>query len=561
MILYNERHNLNTGYGREIAVCLFIAIITLFLYGRVITYDFVNFDDNLYVTGNKNVQSGITLKSIIWAFSFNEVAYWHPLSLISHMIDCRIFGLNAGMHHLINLFLHIASSILLFFILKQATGALWRSAIVASLFAIHPINVESVAWIAERKNVLSTLFWMLTMFAYIFYAKRPAVYRYLTVMFLFVLGLLSKPMLVTLPFVLLLFDYWPLERIKPGSEKGIPLKIILEKVPLIILSLISVVVSSFSLKYASVFVSQESVPFNLRIANAFVSYLKYIAKIVWPQNLAVYYPFPSAVPLWHIIGSVIFILAVSAFALSTAKKRGYIFTGWFWYAGTLLPVTGIMQGGLWPAMADRWAYIPVAGFLILLIWGLHELFVERLKIKKLLIYLTGIACLSVMIPVTYLQIGYWKNSYTLFKHALEVTGGNSLAHNNMGSYLLRRGSYLLRQGGLKEAKRHFLEALMINPHYEEALNNIGIISYSEGKYYEAIDYYLKALKVNPDYPEAHNNLGVAMIAIGRTDDAVFHFKKALIINPEYGGAFGNLQKALKLKTGSDKNENNMKKEE
>jgi hypothetical protein len=554
MMLKDGKHNLFTGNGRDIAVCFFIAVITLSVYGRVVTYDFVNFDDNLYVTANRNVQSGITLKNIIWAFSFNEVAYWHPLSLISHMIDCRLFGLNPGMHHLINLFLHIASSILLFIILKQATGALWRSAIVASLFAIHPINVESVAWIAERKNVLSTLFWMLTMFAYIFYAKRPAIYRYLTVMFFFVLGLLSKPMLVTLPFVLLLFDFWPLERIKPGSEKGILSKIILEKVPLIILSLISVVISSFSLKYARLFVSQESVPFDLRIANAFVSYLRYIAKTVWPQNLAVYYPFPSAVPLWHIIGSVIFILAVSAFVLLSAKKRGYIFTGWFWYAGTLLPITGIVQGGLWPAMADRWAYIPVAGFLILLIWGLHELFVERLKIKKLLIYLTGIACLSIMVPAAYLQVGYWKNSYTLFKHALEVTEGNFLAHNNMGSYLLR-------QGRLKEAERHFLEALVINPHYEEALNNIGIISYSEGKYNQAIDYYLKALKVNPDYPEAHNNLGVAMISIGRTDDAVSHFKKALIINPEGRGAFGNLKKALKLKTGSDKKGNNMKKEE
>ena len=544
---------MNTGYFRYIAVCLFIAVITLSVYGRLVTYDFVNFDDNLYVTANKNVQSGISLKSIIWAFSFNEVAYWHPLSLISHMIDCRIFGLNAGMHHLINLFLHIASSILLFFVLKQATGALWRSAIVALLFAIHPINVESVAWIADRKNVLSTFFWMLTMFAYIFYAKRPAIYRYLTVMFFFVLGLLSKPMLVTLPFVLLLFDYWPLERIKSGSEKGVLLKIILEKVPLIMLSLISVVVSSFSLKYARIFVSQESVPFDLRIANASVSYLKYIAKIILPQNLAVNYPFPSAIPLWHVIGSVIFLLAVSAFALLAAKKRGYIFTGWFWYAGTLLPVIGIVQGGLWPAMADRWAYIPVAGFLIMLIWGLHELFIERFKIRKMLIYLTGMTCLSIIVSVAYLQVGYWKNSYTLYKHALEVTGGSDLVHNNMGSYLLRQGKF-------NEAKHHFLEALVINQRYEEALNNIGIISYNEGKYYEAIDYYLKALKVNPDFPDAHNNLGVAMISIGRMDDAISHFKKALIINPEYEGAFGNLKKALKLKTGSDKNENNIKKD-
>ncbi|MDP3283854.1 MAG: tetratricopeptide repeat protein, partial [Desulfobacterales bacterium] len=530
-------------------------------YGRVVTYDFINFDDNLYVTANQNVQSGITSKSIIWAFSFNEVAYWHPLPLISHMIDCRLFGLNPGKHHLVNLIFHILNSILLFIILKQATGALWRSAIVALLFAIHPINVESVAWIAERKNVLSTFFWMLTMVAYVFYTKRPAVYRYLMVMFFFVLGLLSKPMLVTLPFVLLLFDYWPLERITLGSEKGVVSKIILEKVPLIILSLISVFISSFSLKYARLFVSQESVPFDLRIANAFVSYLKYIAKTVWPQNLAIYYPFPSVIPLWHIIGSVIFILAVSAFALSAAKKKGYIFTGWFWYAGTLLPVIGIVQGGLWPAMADRWAYIPVAGFLIMLIWGLHELFVERFKIRKLLLYSTGMACLSIMVSVAYLQVGYWKNSYTLYKHALEVTGGSDLVHNNMGSYLLRQGSYLLKQGRLNEAKHHFSEALVINPRYEEALNNIGIIFYSEGKYHEAIDYYLKALKVNPEFTDAHNNLGVAMISIGKTDDAIYHFKKALIINPEYGGAFENLKKALKLKTGSDKNENNMKKAE
>ena len=561
MILKDGKHNLFTVNGRDLAICFFIAVITLSIYGRVVTYDFVNFDDNIYVTSNKNVQSGITLKSIIWAFSFNEVAYWHPLSLISHIIDCSLFGLNPGKHHLINLIIHILNSILLFFILKQTTGALWRSAIVASLFAIHPINVESVAWIAERKNVVSTLFWMLTMVSYILYVERPAVYRYLTVIFFFILGLLSKPMLVTLPFVLLLFDYWPLQRIKPGAEKGINKKIILEKVPLLIFSLISVVISSLSLSYARIFVSQEYVPFDLRIANAFVSYFKYIAKTVWPQNLAVYYPFPSAITLWHIICSVIFILAVSAYVLSSAKKRGYLFTGWFWYVRTLLPVSGIVQGGLWPAMADRWAYVPATGLFILLIWGLHELLIERLKINKLLIYVTGIAFLSIIIPVTYLQVGYWENSYTLYKHALEVTGGNSLVHDNMGSYLLREGDYILKQGRLNEAKRLFLEALVINPYYEEALNNIGIIYYRERKYNEAIDYYLKALKVNPEFSGAHNNLGVAMISIGRMDDAVSHFKKALIINSENKGAFENLEKALKIKTGSGKKGKDMKKEE
>lgn len=559
MIQKNGKYELFNGNGREIAICLFIVVIILFIYGRVVTYDYINFDDNFYVTANKNVQSGITLKNVRWAFSFNELGYWQPLSLISHMIDCRLFGLNPGKHHLINLIFHILNSIFLFIILKQATGAMWRSAMVALLFAIHPINVESVAWIAERKNVLSTFFWMLTMYAYILYVQKQDLHRYLAVTLSFILGLLSKPMLVTIPFILLLFDYWPLGRIKPGLEKGILLKIILEKVPLLILSVVSVIISSLSIRYDRFLVSQKSVHFLLRIENAFVSYLKYIAKMVWPQNLAVYYPFPLNVSLWHSIVSALLILIVSALALLIAKKKGYVFTGWFWYAGTLVPVSGIIQGGLWPAMADRWAYVPSIGFLILLVWGLHELFVERIKINKLFIYLACAAYLSFLIPAAYVQAGYWKNSYTLYKHALKVTGGNDLVHNNMGSYLLREGGYLLKHGRLKEAKNLFLEALEINPHYEEALSNLGIICYSEGKYNEAINYYQKALKVNPDFYDAHNNLGVAMILAGKTDDAIFHFKKAISIKPQNKGASDNLLKAMKLKTISERKNNITKK--
>lgn len=535
----NQKHT-PLHKNHEIVVCLLIVLITFFVYSQLITYDFINFDDPLYVSSNTNVSSGISIKNILWAFDFNEVTYWHPLTLISHMVDCQIFGLNAGMHHLVNLLIHIANSLLLFFVLKQATGELWRSAFVALIFAIHPVNVESVAWIAERKNVLSTFFWMLTMYAYIFYTKRPGMFKYLLVVLFFILGLLSKPMIVTLPFVLLLFDYWPLGRIEPDNLKYSILRVVPEKIPLIILSLFSVIISSLSLKYSQIFVSQKSIPLDLRIENAIVSYAKYIIKLFWPSDLALIYPFPNAIPSMHVFISLLFMLLITIFSIIFTKKRKYFFTGWFWYIGTLLPVTGIVQGGLWPEMADRWAYIPSIGVFVIIVWGIYSLLDEQFKLKKIYLFLSGALCLSVLMLITYIQVGYWKNSYTIFDRTLKVTQNNFLAHNNMGSYLLRKGK-------IKEAKKHFSDAILINPYFEEALNNTGIVYFTEGNYFEAIDYYRKALKLNPDKSETLNNIGVAMIYSGNIDEAIKYFTRALETNHEYKGAYDNLKKALKLK--------------
>ncbi|MBC2695325.1 MAG: hypothetical protein HF982_08645, partial [Desulfobacteraceae bacterium] len=345
----------NIGY--DVLICLFLVIATLAVYWQINYHEFINFDDSLYILQNKQVQKGLTSESISWAFSFTDIAYWHPLTWLSHMLDCQIYGLIPGMHHRTNLILHIVNSILLFFVFQKMTGALWRSAFVATLFALHPLNVESVAWVAERKNVLSTFFWMLTMLAYVHYTTRPGLYRYLLTLLFLMLGLMAKPMLVTLPFVLLLLDYWPLERLRNQS----PFNLILEKIPFFAFSAVSVYISSLSVKYYGIVVSTELVPMQIRIANALVSYVKYIEKMIWPKNLAIFYPFPDTLPIWQILGAGLFLASISFLVFLNLRKKPYLCMGWLWFLGTLIPVIGLKQAGLWPAMADRWAYVPFVG--------------------------------------------------------------------------------------------------------------------------------------------------------------------------------------------------------
>ncbi|MBU2621995.1 MAG: glycosyltransferase family 39 protein [Proteobacteria bacterium] len=359
-------------YNILIGIILFI--MTFAVYRQVINHEFITFDDGIYVTDNASVKKGISLRGILWAFSLTEKydsPYWHPLTWISHMLDCQLFGLNAGMHHLTSLLLHAANSLLLFYILSSATGDLWRSAFVAALFALHPVNVDSVAWIAERKNVLSTFFWMLTMLSYVFYTRRPNILRYCVLILFFVLGLLSKPMLVTLPFVLLLFDYWPLERFdlkQSGLHKKI-LYLVLEKLPFFIISSYSVYISTVSLKLTRNIISTDYVPMQLRLENAIVSYAAYIGKMVWPSGLSIYYPFPASIAVWKIIASLILLVSVTIFVLFKMRRFRFLGTGWFWFIGTLIPVSGIVQGGLWPEMADRWAYVPYIGLFVIISWG------------------------------------------------------------------------------------------------------------------------------------------------------------------------------------------------
>jgi len=525
----------------DLLVCLFLALSILTVYWQVRNHDFVNFDDNLYVTDNQHVQSGISLDSIIWAFSFEdkEKTYWHPITWLSHMVDCQLYGLSPGMHHSTSLIFHIANTILLFLVFRRMTGEIWKSVLVAALFGLHPLNVESVAWVSERKNVLSTFFWILTMAAYIRYSERPAFYRYLPVFFLFMLGQLVKPMLVTLPFVLLLLDYWPLGRLKIGQWRNL-FRLIGEKVPLFILSALSVYLSVLSLRTHAVMQSTDAVPITLRIENALVSYIAYIAKTIWPQNLAVYYPYPDALPLWQTAGALLVLICISLVLLLGLKHIPSLSTGWLWFLGTFVPVTGLLQAGLWPAMADRWAYIPAIGIYMIIVWGASYLF-SKWHCRKWLPITASIALLSTLMVTTRSQVRHWENSFTLYRHALTITSNDKTIHYNMGVSLGELGRS-------KEAIVHYRKALDINPAFHKALNNLGCELARQGNNIEAIRYYREALRINPTYKYTHNNLGTALIGQGKLNEAIEHYRKALQADPRFADAHNNLGQAM-LRTG------------
>jgi protein O-mannosyl-transferase len=540
---------------RIILICLFLISVTLFVYWPVQDYDFVNFDDSIYVYENRYVQEGLTLRSILWAFSFSkkEGTYWHPLAWLSHMLDCQLYGLNPGKHHLTNLFFHIANSLLLFLIFKLMTGNIWRSAFIATLFAIHPINVDSVAWITERKNVLSTFFGMLTLLSYIYYAEKPLLFRYLFTLFVFVLGLMTKPMLATLPCVFLLLDYWPLERFSHGPlyndrnkftsktlaleyQKLSPFFLFLEKIPLLILSVLSIYLSSLSVENYG---PRIFTPIKLRIENALVSYVKYIGKMIWPLDLAVLYPYPRIVPLWQAMGALLLLCLTSTLVIRLIKKAPYFAVGWAWYLGTLVPVLGLVQVGLWPAMADRFAYVPLIGMFIIIAWGVPETVTGRLR-NKIWLSALSIAIFSAMVILTQQQIQYWKNSISLFTRALEVTSNNDTAHNNLGLALDEKGQ-------TDAAIEHYRKALNINTHYWRAYYNLGNALRNNGQTDAAIEHYWKALCIKKNHAKAHNNLGVALREKGQTDAAIEHYQEALNIKPDYAEAHNNLGIALRGK--------------
>lgn len=545
----------------DILICLFLVISTLAVYWQVKNSAFV-FDDTLYITDNPHVQSGFTPESIKWAFNYSnrpDHTYWHPLTWFSHMLDCRLFALNPCMHHLDNLFFHIVNSLLLFIVFRRMTGTTWESAFVAALFALHPINVDSVAWIAERKNLLSTFFWLLTMLAYTRYSERPCILRYLPVFVAFALGLLAKPMLVTLPFVLLLLDYWPLKRIKfeaQNSKNNIQridgtnfsttsiLQLILEKVPFFILSAISIRISTISSHCGDQIISTKSTAIGLRIANALVSYVAYIGKMIYPRNLTVFYPYPETLPVWQVIGAFLLLVGVSAFIVIRWKRFPYLVTGWLWYLGTLVPVIGLMQVGLWPAMADRWAYVPLIGVFTIIAWGISDL-QSRWHVKKITISMSAATFLTLLMMVTWVQAGYWKNSFSLFSHAIEVTSNNYLAHNNLGLALKNKGD-------VYEAIYHYSEALRIDPEYILAHNNLGIALAEQGRTDEAFYHFSKALRLKPDFAEAHNNLGYVLAGQGKIFEAFSHYHEALRIKPGYATAQINLRKLLAERKMIDK---------
>jgi tetratricopeptide (TPR) repeat protein len=523
-------------------VCLFLAITILLVYGQVRHFDFVNFDDGWYVTENRYVRSGVTKESLEWSFSFEnkDKSYWHPLSWLSHMLDVELFGMDPGRHHLVNVFFHILNTLFLFIVLKRMTGDFWRSALVATLFAVHPINVESVAWVAERKTVLSTFFGVLTLLSYVFYTEKSSLTRYLVVIFFFILGLLAKPMLVTLPFVLLLLDFWPLGRIglqHAGPERrNHAVGLLLEKIPLLLLSGLCIYLASASVQGAGNVITLDAVPLKLRVANALLSYVGYIKKIIWPQNLAVYYPYPATLPLWQILSATVFLVGVSIFAIRLIKKHPSWTVGWLWYLGTLVPVAGLMQVGLWPAMADRWAYVPLIGLLLMIVWGLPDFQNFKGQRKNGMVFGLVAFCLLFSIT-TYIQVGKWANSITLFKHAVHVTDDNAVAHNNLANALADKGRF-------NDAAKHISAALRIKPNDAGAYNNLGNILMNQGNYEEAIPYFYKAFQINPRYADAHYNLAIALKAQGKINDGLNQYRVALRLDPDNVKVLNNLANTL-----------------
>jgi hypothetical protein len=531
-----------------------LIFVTLAVFGRVVTYDFTNYDDDQYVTENHRVQTGLTVQNVAWAFTSCKPSYWMPLIWLSYMLDFELYGLNPGGYHLTNLLLHIINTLLLFLIFKRMTGAVWKSAFIAALFALHPLNVESVAWVAERKNVLSTFFWMLTLLTYVYYVARPSLTRYMLIPFTFAFGLMAKPMVVTLPFVLLLLDYWPLKRFQPeqwlsnnhvhgskcysGPGQGRhTLRLILEKIPLFLLTAVVSVMTFLVQQSSGAAKSIEQYPLTDRIANALVSYVAYMGKMVWPRNLAVFYPHPgNSVPWWQLTGAALFLICVSVAFIRAARRHPYLVVGWLWYLGTLMPAIGLVQSGD-QAMADRFTYVPLIGLFIVITWGASEL-VKTWRHRGMILAVTASTLLLAFAMCSSLQLRYWKNNITLFTHALNVTENNFLAHNNLGSALARQGRY-------EEATAHFMETLRISPNHVPAHYNLGLALAKQGKLDEAIAHYSHALRLRPNYPEALNGLGVALARQGKLEEAIAYFTAALQVEPDYIPARGNLNLALK----------------
>jgi len=644
-------------------ICLFLTASALIAFWQVNECDFINYDDPLYVTDNIHVKSGITLGSIRWAFTTGHATNWHPLTWMSHMLDVQLFGLKPRWHHLTNLLFHIANTLLLFFVFHRMTKSQWKSAFVAALFALHPLHVESVAWVAERKDVLSTFFWMLTMGAYIHYVEHrtedrgqrtedrgqrtedrgqrtersglvssvfrlpfsvfrfpssvfrlpfsvfrfpssvfrlpfsvfrfpSSVFRYLAVLIFFALGLMAKPMLVTLPFVLLLLDYWPLQRLEPkkslqetrteaskqgaGSREREPLSanerkskagkmrtgkgiaqssvlvtpevlnpgpqssalrpLLQEKIPLFALTALSCIVTYFVQQKGGAVGSIEEVSWDVRIANALVSYIIYIGKTFWPNNLAVFYPHPGSLPLWQPMGAGLLLIAVTVSVIRTAKRLPYLTVGWLWFTGTLVPVIGIVQAGA-QAMADRYTYIPLIGLFVMAAWGIPELLKKWQPArfptprKETLFASSSLVLLSLFI-VTRTQVGYWRNSIALYGHSLKVAGPSDVI-------LCNRGVAYGKVGNHAQAIEDFDRAIEINPKDANAYQNLGVTYAKLGNHRQAIEDFDRAIEINPEYAEAYYNRGFIYGKLGDFRQAISDYDRAIEINPDYVKAYYN----------------------
>ena len=561
-----------SGRKRRITVTVYLALtaITLAVFGQTVRHQFVNFDDDLYVYDAPNIKAGLTINGIVLAFTSPHARNWHPLTTISHMLDCQLWGLDAGGHHVTNVLLHTIAVLLLFTVLRQMTGALWKSALVAALFAIHPLHVESVVWVSERKDVLSALFFFLMLGAYVRYARAPAIWCYLLVIVLFTAGLMSKPMLVSAPLILLLLDYWPLDRIrsrtseaslsavasaKAGGSKSevhghwsVVSRLILEKIPLLLLSTGSCAITFVVQKRAANAI--PPLPWLWRTENAVVSYVRYIWQTLWPTRLTVFYPHPNnTLPVWEIIFALGLLVGTTVAAIVLRRERPYLFTGWFWYVVMLAPVIGLVQVGE-QGHADRYTYLPHIGLFLMAVWGIADVmasrwFLSRIAVATTVVIIFALACAA------FVQTRYWRNSETLWTHALAVTSDNDFAHNNLAYLLVDRGE-------IDDAISHFEAAARIrsrktDKHYNAGSAfvemNLGDALAKKGQSDEAMLHYDQAIRLEPNYADAYYNRGSVLFAIGRIDEAITDWEKTLQLQPNDADAHTCLGNAL-LRKGS-----------
>ena len=587
-------------------ICLALALVTTALYWPITHHNFVNFDDDDYITNNSHVKAGLTWAGVIWAFQSGAAANWHPLTWLSHMLDCQLYGLYPGGHHSTNLLFHVANTLLLFLLLKQLTGALWRSAFVAALFAWHPLHVESVAWAAERKDVLSAFFWMLALMAYTRYAQKqsrvegrgsrensavPALdsglwtLDYGLALLFFACGLMSKPMVVTLPFVLLLLDFWPLNRFssfqfqissseepstlnhQPSTESAF--RLIYEKLPFFALTLAASVVTYFVQTSGRALWLPAERPFSSRVANALWAYERYISKTFWPADLSIFYPYPHHWPAGLVIGAALLLAIWSGLLIWRARQNPCLFVGWFWFLGTLIPTIGLVQVGS-QSMADRYMYIPSVGLFILVAWGFNDFLNWRPPWRRITTFAGGVALAGCLV-CTEIQLSYWQNSIKLFRHAIEVTTDNFVAYTCLGETLndlgLKKeammlcaeavriapnspvaqynfGMALLQNNRLDEALAHLDAAARLAPHNSEVQYNFGLFLLLHNKPDEAASHFAATLVERPDFAEAHCRLAQALSQQHKFKEAIFHYREALRLKPEFPEAKAALGQIL-----------------
>ena len=519
-----------------VRAALLLTLITLAVFLPVTGYDFVNYDDEEYITLHPTVLKGVTLNGIVEVSTQTHHSNWHPLTSLSHMLDVELFGLNAGAHHSVNLLFHLVNTLLLFILLTRMTRAAYCSAFVAALFAVHPLHVESVAWISERKDVLSTTFWLLATLAYVRYTERPSGRRYLGVALLFGIGLMAKPMVVTLPFTLLLLDFWPLNRMK---DRASAIKLMIEKLPLLGLSLITCVLTYTVQLNAGAVKTFEEFPLAHRLTNATVTYALYLFKTLWPVNLAAFYPFPlGGPPLWKVGFALLVLVGISLFAFRSARTKPYLLVGWLWFLGTLVPVIGLVQVGA-QAMADRYTYVPLIGIFIAATWLVAGWAAHRAWPTRV-IATASIACVVIAGLFSAVQVRHWRDSVSLWSHAVDATRDNYLAHQNLGVAIVADEPV--------EAAAHFTEALRIKPDYADAHGNMGSLYLTQNRYDEALDSYRTAIALDPASAVQHGNLGLALLRLEDLDGAIASLLTAVSLDPRQAQPRQNLGDAF-LKQG------------